>query len=156
MQRSALAVTALFAAASLAACSSAPKPESPAPQAAAAAPAAAPAPAAERSIVGDWDVSISTAQQGVINTAIRIAARGDNYVGVMQPLLTAAGNPAISGASGTPIQIRGATVVGNRVTISLDLEGDEARIIASYRGPTMLDGSFSSRALSGRVTLHKR
>jgi len=165
VSRTTCVLSTIVAAAFLAACGATPQPASPAPQAApqaagAPAPAAPAAPAAAAaaapSIVGDWDVRISTAQRGVIATVMRIVARGDNYVGVMQPLLTSDGNPAIPGASGTPIQVRGATVVGNRVTISLDLEGDEGRIAASFRSPTLLDGAFSSRALTGRVTLQKR
>jgi hypothetical protein len=159
VHRSSIALTTL-AAACLAACSSTPKPQSPAPQAAAApaAPAAGAQPAAapERTLAGEWEVRIASAQQGTIVSMMRLVPRGDGYVGMLQPLLNAQGESAIPGASASPLQIRSATIEGNRATIVVDFDGDEGRITASFRGANALDGSISSRALSGRVTLQRR
>lgn len=158
MQRSAIALTTL-AAACLAACSSTPKPESPSPQAAAAPTAGAaaqPAAAPQRTLTGEWEVRISSAQQGTITSMMRLTVRGDGYIGLLQPLLNAQGESAIQGASLSPLQIRSATIDGNRATIVVDLDGDEGRITAIFRGANALDGSISSRALSGRVTLQRR
>lgn len=153
MHRSAFALATL--AALVAACSSTPKPATPAPEAAAAAPAA-PAPA-QISLAGEWEIEISSAQQGVISSMIRFVSRGgSSYVGALQPLVTTRGEPAIPGMSPSPIQVRSATVIGDQVTILLDFEGDEGRITAAFRGANRLDGSISSRALSGRVAMRRR
>ena len=163
MHRTPVALTILAAAASLVACRSNPQPATPAPEAAAAASAVAPAanapaaqPAPQQTLAGDWEVRISSAQQGAIATEARFVARGGGYVGVLQPLLNGQGNPAIQGASGSPIQVRSASIDGNRATIVIDLDGEEGRIVATFRGPNMLDGTISSRYLSGRVTLQRR
>lgn len=169
MHRSAIALATL-AAACLAACSSTPRPQSPAPEAAAApaataaAPAAAPAaaapaqsaPAPQRTLAGEWEVRISSAQQGTVSSMMRIVARGDGYIGLLQPLLNAQGASAIQGTGPSPFQVRSATLEGNRATIVVDLDGDDGRIVASFRSANLLDGSISSRALSGRITLQRR
>jgi hypothetical protein len=159
VHRSAIVLTTL-AAACLVACSSTPKPQSPAPDAAAApaaaAPAAAPAPSQQRTLAGEWDVRIFSAQQGTIASMMRLVARGGGYIGLLQPLLNAQGEPVIQGASPSPYQVRSATLEGDRATIVLDFDGDEGRIIAKFRGPNQLDGSISSRALAGRITLQRR
>ena len=87
---------------------------------------------------------------------MRLVARGDGYIGLLQPLLNAQGESAIPGASPSPVQVRSATLEGNRATIVVDFDGEEGRIVASFRGANLLDGSISSRALSGRVTLQRR
>jgi len=155
VHRSAIALTTL-AAASLAACSSAPKPQSPAPEAAAAPAAGAPPPSQLRSLAGEWDVRISSAQQGTIASVMRLVTRGGGYVGFLQPLLNAQGESVIQGAGPSPFQVRSASVEGDRVTIVLDFDGDEGRIVASFRSANGLDGSLSSRALAGRITLQRR
>lgn len=150
----------------LAACSSAPRPAAPAPEAAvspgAAAPAAvaqpapAPQPAAQRSLAGDWDVEIASAQQGTLTSQMRLVPRGAGFVGSMQPIVNARGDLALPTMGPSPVQVRSATVDGNQATILLDFEGDEGRISAAFRNPNRLDGSISSRAISGRVTLMRR
>jgi hypothetical protein len=157
VHRSVVAMAALATA--LAACSSSPRPAAPAPATApaAAASAAAPAqPAGARSLAGDWDVEISSAQQGVIASVMRLVARGDGYVGAMQPLLNTRGESVIPGASPTSVQVRSASVSGDQVTIVLNLEVDEGRITGIFRTPDRIDGSISSRYLSGRVTMRRR
>jgi hypothetical protein len=152
-------VTTLAAAAFLAGCGATPRPATPAPEAAAAGAAApvtaAPAaqPGAQQTLAGEWEVRISSAQQGVIASMMRLVERGNGYVGMLQPLLNSRGESAIPGAGPGPVQVRSATLEGDRVTIVLDLEGDEGRIVASFRGPNQLDGAISSRRLSGRITL---
>jgi hypothetical protein len=164
VHRSAIALSTL-AAACLAACTSTPKPQSPAPEAAAAPAAAAPAagapaapgaPSQQRTLAGEWAVRISSAQQGSISSMMRLVARGDGYIGLLQPLLNAQGESAIQGAGPSPFQIRSATLEGARATIVVDFDGDEGRIVASFRGANLLDGTLSSRALSGRITLQRR
>ncbi len=146
----------------LAACSSTPRPAAPAPQPAAAgaaapAPAAPSAPAAQQfSLTGDWDVEIASAQQGTLTSQMRLVPRGDGYVGALQPIVDARGEPAIPTMGTTPVQVRSATVTGTQAVIALDLEQDEGRITATFRNPNRLDGSISSRAISGRVTLMRR
>lgn len=143
----------------LAACSSAPRPAAPAPAAAAAgaaapaAPAAAAQPAQQFSLTGDWDVEIASAQMGTLSTAMRLVPRGAGYVGAMQPILNARGEAAIPTMGTSPVQVRSATVTGSQAVIVLDFEQDEGRITATFRNPNRLDGSISSRSISGRVTL---
>jgi hypothetical protein len=150
-----------------AACSSTPQPATPAPAAAVtpgAAPTAAPAPApaaaaqptAQATLAGDWDVEIASAQRGTLTSQMRLVPRGNGYVGVAQPIVDARGELALPTMGPTPIQVRSATVTGSQATIVLDFEGDEGRIIANLRGPNRLDGSISSRSISGRVTLQRR
>ena len=158
MHRSLIALTTL-AAAALAACSSAPKPASPAPAAAPAPGASASAvgaPTQERTLAGEWDVRISSATQGSIASMMRLVPRGNGYVGLLQPLLNAQGESAIAGAGPSAFQVRSATLDGDRATIVLDFDGDEGRIVVSFRGPNQLDGSISSRALAGRISLQRR
>jgi hypothetical protein len=78
------------------------------------------------------------------------------YVGAMQPLVNNRGESVIPGVTPVSIQVRSATVSGDQVTIILNLEVDEGRITGMFRTPDRIDGSISSRYLSGRVTIRRR
>lgn len=84
---------------------------------------------------------------------MRLVARGDGYVGVLNPFdrVAALGEPPAGG-----YQVRSAIVEGDRATIIVDLDGDDGRIVANFRGADMLDGVISSRRLTGRITLRRR
>ena len=84
---------------------------------------------------------------------MRLAARGAGYIGVLQAF---EGVRALGEAPPTGYQVRSATIEGDRATIVIDLDGDEGRIVAIFRGPDHLDGSISSRRLTTRVTLQRR
>ena len=141
----------------LAACSSNPQPGAPAPSDAAAAPAgAAPAaaaattpaaqPASTAVLTGDWDVRILSAQGTSYNSQLLLRPRGDTYTGTMQPLRDGE----------RTYFVRGATLTGQQVVITLDAEDGEVRIAAVLRPGNRLDGSYTSRTITGRFGAQRR
>ena len=139
----------------LLACSSNPQPGAPAPSAAA--PAAAPAasstaaapaaqPASSAVLTGDWDIRIVSAQGTNYNSQMRLRPRGDSYAGTMQPLREGE----------QTYFVRGATLTGQQVVITLEAEDGEIRIAAVLRPGNQLDGSFTSRTIIGRFGAQRR
>jgi hypothetical protein len=84
---------------------------------------------------------------------MRLSPRGEGYVGMLAAF---EGVAALGEAPPNGYLVRLATLEGNRATIVVDFDGDDARITATFRGPNMLDGSISSRRLQGRITLQRR
>jgi hypothetical protein len=136
----------------LAACSSNPQPGTPAPAEAAAAPAAAapaapaaqPAPGTELS--GDWDVRIGSSQGTIYTSQLRLRPRADGYTGTMLPLRD----------NERPYFVRSAQVNGQQVVILLEAEDGDVRITAVLRPGNQLDGSFTSRTITGRFSAQRR
>lgn len=157
MKRSLVRWPLVFVALALTACSSNPQPEAPAPSsgAAAAPEAAAPAaaaaaqPATQLTLAGEWDVRLGGG--GV--SMMRLISRGAGFVGVLQPF---EGVPALGEPRPGGYQIRSAVLEGNRATMDVDFDGDDGRIVATFRGRNQLDGTISSRRLSTRITLLRR
>ena len=154
MQRFPVAWPLVSVALALAACSSNPQPGAPAPADAAAAPAAAaptaaaPAaqPASSAVLTGDWDVRIVSSQGTSYNSQLRLRPRGDSYTGTMQPL-----------RDGERMYfVRGATMTGQQVVITLEAEDGEVRITAVLRPGNQLDGSYTSRTITGRFGAQRR
>ena len=143
----------LVSVALLLACSANPQPGAPAPSDAAAAPAAAaPAaaptaqPASSAVLSGDWDIRIVSAQGTSYNSQLRLRPRGDSYTGTMQPL-----------RDGERMYfVRGATLTGQQVVINLEAEDGEVRITAVLRPGNQLDGSYTSRTITGRFGAQRR
>ena len=154
MQRFPVAWPLVSVALALAACSSNPQPGAPAPADAAAAPAAAaptaaapsPQPASSAVLTGDWDVRIVSSQGTSYNSQLRLRPRGDSYTGTMQPL-----------REGERMYfVRGATMTGQQVVITLEAEDGEVRITAVLRPGNQLDGSYTSRTITGRFGAQRR
>jgi hypothetical protein len=154
VQRFPVAWPLVSVALALAACSSNPQPGAPAPADAAAAPAAAaptaaaPAaqPASSAVLTGDWDVRIVSSQGTSYNSQLRLRPRGDSYTGTMQPL-----------RDGERMYfVRGATMTGQQVVITLEAEDGEVRITAVLRPGNQLDGSYTSRTITGRFGAQRR
>jgi len=154
VQRFPVAWPLVSVALALAACSSNPQPGAPAPADAAAAPAAAaptaaaPAaqPASSAVLTGDWDVRIVSSQGTSYNSQLRLRPRGDSYTGTMQPL-----------REGERMYfVRGATMTGQQVVITLEAEDGEVRITAVLRPGNQLDGSYTSRTITGRFGAQRR
>ncbi len=148
MPRSPFAVASLVLLLAIPACSSYQRVGAPAPQAAAPSAAVA-APAGQTSLEGEWDVTLG----GGGSSTMRLVARPGGYVGVLYPF---EGVPALGEAPPAGYQVRSATVTSDRVTIVVDLDGDDGTIVAAFRGANVLDGTISSRRLSGRITLRRR
>jgi hypothetical protein len=149
------------AALALAACSSNPQPGAPAPSDAAAAPAAAAAasapaaaaaaaPAAQPEsgavLTGDWDIRIVSSQGTSYNSQLRLRPRGDGYTGTMQPLRDGE----------RTYFVRGATLTGQQVVITLEAEDGEVRITGVLRPGNQIDGSYTSRTITGRFGAQRR
>lgn len=140
----------------LAACASSPRPAA-APAPAAAQPEAQPAapapaqpaaaqPAAPPSLLGDWELQISTAEGNAYSSMLRIGVRGDTYGGFMNPLLP----------DEQSYIVRSAAVEGQRVTIVMDTDAGLARITGVMRAGNRIEGSYNSRAVVGRLTAQRR
>ena len=140
--------TLVAAAVFLAACSSSPRPAAPAPEAApAAAPAAAAAaPTTGPDLAGDWEIRLVSTSEGTLGSMLRLVSSGGTYAGMMQAL----------GEGSRPAYVRRVVVAASRVTIVMEWEGEEARIDGVIRGPGLIEGSFVSRPLQGRITLRRR
>jgi hypothetical protein len=142
------------AALALASCSSNPPPGTPAPTDAAAPPAAAaPAagapgaqPASNALLAGDWDVRVTSAQGTNYDSQMRLRPRGDSYAGTMLPLRQ----------DERTYFVRSVVMTGQQVVIVLEAEDGEVRIAAVLRPGGQLDGSFSSRTITGRFAAQRR
>ena len=161
MKRSLVRWPLVSVALALAACGYNPQPGAPAPSDAAAAPvaaapaaapaaasAAAPAaqPASSAVLTGDWDVRIISAQGTSYDSQLRLRPRGDGYTGTMQPL-----------RDGERMYfVRGATLTGQQIVITLEAEDGEVRITAVLRPGNQLDGSYTSRTITGRFGAQRR
>jgi hypothetical protein len=138
----------------LAACSSNPQPGAPAPSDAAAAPAAAApaaaAPAAQPPssavLTGDWDVRVISAQGVNYTSQLRLRPRADGYTGTMLPLIDGE----------RTYFVRSAQMNGQQAVIILEAEDGEVRITAVLRSGTQLDGSYTSRTITGRIAAQRR
>ncbi len=148
MIRPAPTLTALALLLAVTACSSYQRVGAPPPQAAPPSAAVA-APTGQASLEGEWDVTLG----GGGSSTMRLVARPGGYVGVLLPF---EGVPALGEAPPAGYQVRSATVYPGRVTIVVDLDGDDGTIVAAFRGADVLDGTISSRHLSGRITLRRR
>jgi hypothetical protein len=123
----------------LLACSSNPQPGAPAPSDAA-------APASSAALTGDWDVRIVSTQGTSYNSQLRLSPRGGSFTGTMQPL-----------REGERVYfVRGATLTGLQVVITLEAEDGEIRITGVLRPGNQLDGSYTSRTITGRLGAQRR
>jgi len=136
----------LVSVALLLACSANPQPGAPAPSDATPAAAATAQPASSAVLSGDWDIRIVSAQGTSYNSQLRLRPRGDSYTGTMQPL-----------RDGERMYfVRGATLTGQQVVINLEAEDGEVRITAVLRPGNQLDGSYTSRTITGRFGAQRR
>ncbi len=131
---------ALAAIAIAAACSHNPAPEAAAPQTGAQPAANAAAAPAERSIAGDWALTLMV-QGTSTNGAIRLRPQPDgSYRGFMQ---MEGENEAYS--------VRSVRQDAAHFVITLDTPDGEATIDGTFRGATRFDALYNSRHTSGRL-----
>ncbi len=136
----AAALVPLAAIAMAVACSRNPAPETAVPQTGAQPGAAAAAAPAERSLNGDWSLTLIV-QGSSSAAAIRLRQQPDgSYRGFMQ----------IEGDN-TPYSVRSVRQDGSHFVITLDTSDGEATIDGTFRGATRFDALYNSRHTSGRM-----
>jgi hypothetical protein len=97
-------------------------------------------------LTGDWEVRIISSQGTSYGSQLRLRPRADSYTGTMQPLRDGE----------RQYFVRGATLTGQQVVINLEAEDGEIRITAVLRPGNQLDGSYTSRTITGRFGAQRR